>query len=103
MLLELMPENFVWLNDKEAKDLGIEHGDEVEITSSVGSIRIKAFPTEKIVPQTLFYVHGFGAKSSGLTFAHRNGASDNEIIEDTIEPTFGCANMHATLVTVRKV
>ena len=103
MLLELMPENFVWLNDKEAKDLGIEHGDEVEITSSVGSIRIKAFPTEKIVPQTLFFVHGFGAKSSGLTFAHRNGASDNEIIEDTIEPTFGCANMHATLVTVRKV
>lgn len=103
MLLELMPENFVWINDKEAKELGIKYADEVEISSSVGTIRIKAYPTEKIVPQTLFYVHGFGAKSSGLTFAHRNGASDNEIIEDTIEPTFGCANMHATLVTVRKV
>lgn len=103
MLLELMPENYVWINAQEAKEYGISHGDEVEVSSSVGTIRIKAYPTEKIVPQTIFYVHGFGAKSTGLTFAHRNGASDNEIIEDTIEPTFGCANMHATLVTVRKV
>jgi thiosulfate reductase/polysulfide reductase chain A len=103
MLLELMPENYVWINEDEAKELGIKHGDEVELKSSVGAIKIKAYPTAKIIPQTLFFVHGFGAKSTGLTFAHRNGASDNEIIEDNIEPTFGCANMHNTLVTIRKV
>lgn len=103
MLLELMPENYVWINEFEAKEMGIKHGDEVEISSSVGTIRIKAYPTAKIIPQTLFYVHGFGAKSTGFTFAHRNGASDNEIIEDNTEPTFGCANMHDTLVTIRKV
>jgi len=102
MLLELMPENYVWINEDEAKELGIKHGDEVELKSSVGAIKIKAYPTAKIIPQTLFFVHGFGAKSTGLTFAHRNGASDNEIIEDNIEPTFGCANMHNTLVTIRK-
>jgi thiosulfate reductase/polysulfide reductase chain A len=103
MLLELMKENYVWINDKQAEAMGIEFGDEVELTSKTGQVRIKAYPTAKIVPETIFYVHGFGAKSTGLTFAHRNGASDNELIEDSIEPTFGCANMHSTIVTVRKV
>jgi len=103
MLLELMRENYIWINDQEAKTLGIAFGDTVEVTSSVGHVRIKAYPTPKIVPQTVFYIHGFGAKSEGLTFAHRNGASDNEIIEDTIEPVHGCANMHDTIVSIKKV
>ncbi len=103
MLLELMKENYVWINEKEAKIRGIKFGDEVEITSKTGSVRIKAYPTPKIVPETLFYIHGFGAKSTGLTFAQRNGASDNEIIEDKIEPVFGSAVMHDTIVDIRKV
>lgn len=103
MLLELMRENHIWINDAEAAKLGIEFGDLIEVTSSVGQVRIKAYPTAKIIPQTVFYIHGFGAKSEGLTFAHRNGASDNEIIEDSIEPVFGSAIMHATIVSLRKV
>ncbi|WP_371376874.1 molybdopterin-dependent oxidoreductase [Thalassotalea aquiviva] len=103
MLLDLMRENYAWINDAEAKKLGIEHGDMIEISSSVGTVRIKAYPTPKIVPESIFYVHGFGAKSDGQTFAHRNGASDNEIIEGVIEPVYGSAIMHQTLVTVKKV
>ena len=103
MLLELMKENYAWINDKEAQKRGIKFGDEIEVTSKVGSVIIKAYPTPKIIPETLFYIHGFGAKSTGLTFAHRNGASDNEIIEDKIEPVFGSAVMHDTIVDVRKV
>lgn len=103
MLLELMKENHVWINDKEAEQRGIKLGDEVEVMSSVGQVRIKAYPTAKIIPGVVFYIHGFGAKSTGMTFAHRNGASDNEIIEDTIEPTFGSAIMHDTIVSIRKV
>lgn len=103
MLLDIMRENFAWINDGEATKLGIRYGDIIEITSRVGSVQIKAYPTPKIVPETIFYIHGFGAKSDGLTFAHRNGASDNEIIEGVIEPVFGSAIMHETLVTVKKV
>ena len=103
MLLELMRENYVWINDKEADKLNINFGDLVEIQSSIGKVKIKAYPTPKIIAQTLFYVHGFGAKSTGMTFAHRNGASDNEIIEDKIEPVFGSAVMHETIVSIRKV
>ncbi len=103
MLLELMRENYIWVNDKEAEKLDIKFGDTVEVTSSIGQIYIKAYPTPKIIPGAVFYIHGFGSKSEGLTFAHRNGASDNEIIEDTIEPVHGCANMHDTLVSLRRV
>ena len=103
MLLELMNENFVWINDKDAKFRDIEFGDVIEVTSKVGKVTIKAYPTAKIVPSTIFYIHGFGAKSTGMTFAHRNGASDNEIIEDRIEPVFGSAIMHDTIVSIRKV
>jgi thiosulfate reductase/polysulfide reductase chain A len=103
MLLGLMRENYAWINDREAQKMGIAFGDLMEVTSSVGKVRIKAFPTPKILAETIFYIHGFGSKSDGMTFAHRNGASDNEIIEGTTEPVFGCAIMHDTLVTVKKV
>jgi len=103
MLLELMKENYIWINDKDASLRDIKFGDMIEVKSSVGQVQIKAYPTAKIVPSTVFYVHGFGAKSTGMTFAHRNGASDNEIIEDRIEPVFGSAVMHDTIVSLRKV
>jgi thiosulfate reductase/polysulfide reductase chain A len=98
-----MRENVAWINDQVAEKIGIKNGDLLEIASSVGKIRIKAFATRKILAETIFYIHGFGSNSAGLTLAHRTGASDNEIIEGTIEPVFGSAIMHDTLVTVKKV
>ena len=103
MLLDLVKENYLWINQDQADNLNIKHGDLVSVTSSIGTINIKAYPTNKIRKDTLFYVHGFGASSSGMTLAHRNGASDNIIIEDVIEPIFGSAAMHETFVTVKKV
>ena len=103
MLLDVMRENYVWINKAQAEEKNIQYGDWVEITSSVGTIQIKAYPTIKIIKDVVFYVHGFGQESTGLTFGYRNGASDNMIIEDTIEKVFGSAAMHETLVEIRKV
>lgn len=103
MLLDLMPENYLWINKRVAKSKGIEFGDLVEVESKIGKIQIKAYPTEKIGLNTLFFVHGFGASSDGLTLAKNNGAPDNMIIDDVIEPVFGSAAMHETIVDVRKV
>ncbi|MEY3090834.1 MAG: hypothetical protein RL113_1150 [Pseudomonadota bacterium] len=103
MLLDVMRENYLWINKAQAQERGIEYGDIVEVKSSIGKIHIKAYPTIKIIKDTLFYVHGFGSESEGLTFGYRNGASDNMIIEDTIESVFGSAAMHETLVEIRKV
>ena len=103
ILLDVMRENYVWINKAQAEEHGIKYGDVVEITSSVGQVHIKAYPTIKIIKDVIFYVHGFGQESIGLSFGYRNGASDNMIIEDTMESVFGSAAMHETLVSIRKV
>lgn len=103
MLLDVMRENYLWINKEQAEERGIKYGDIVEVKSKVGMVHIKAYPTAKIIKDVVFYVHGFGSESTGLTFGYRNGASDNMIIEDTIETVFGSAAMHETVVNVKKV
>ncbi len=103
MLLDLIPENYLWINKRVAEEKGIKFGDLVEVSSKIGKVKIKAYPTEKISPNDLFFVHGFGATSDKLSLAHENGAADNAIIEDIMEPYYGAAAMHATIVEVRKV
>ena len=103
MLHDLMPTNYVWINKRVAKSRGIEFGDMLEISSSVGKTSLKAYPTEKIAPEHLFFVHGFGSESESLTWAYKNGGSDNTVIEDKMEPVYGSAVMHETNVEVRKV
>ncbi len=102
-LLDLIPENYVWINRRKAGEMGIKFGDTVEISSSVGKIKIKAYPTEKIGPDTIFFIHGFGVYSDELSLAYQNGGSDAVIIEDSIEPMHGASCLHETFVEVKKV
>jgi thiosulfate reductase/polysulfide reductase chain A len=103
MLLDLMNTNYLWINKRKAKAMGIAFGDLVEVESRAGKIAIKAYPTEKIGDDTVFMIHGFGATSDGLSRAHDNGGNDNAVIEDHIEPVYGAAVMHETHVSIRRV
>ena len=103
MLRSLMPENYLWINKRVAKEKGIEFGDLIEVSSSIGKVEIKAYPTEKIAPNQVFFIHGFGQESEALTWAYKNGANDNAVIEDIKEPVYGAAAMHETNVEIRKV
>ena len=103
ILRDLIFENYVWINSRVAKEKGIKFGDVVEISSKTGSTKIKAYPTEKVAPDTIFFVHGFGEESEALSWAYRNGGNDNVVIEDKIEPVYGAAAMHETNVEIRKV
>ncbi len=103
VLRDLMPENYLWINRRVAEKKHIKFGDMIEISSSVGKTRIKAYPTEKIAPNQLFFVHGFGEESESLTWAYKNGGNDNAVIEDIIEPVYGASSMHETNVEIRKV
>ena len=103
MLRDLIPTNYLWINKRVAEKKGIKFGDMVEVSSEVGKGRLKAYPTEKIAPNQIFMLHGFGSDSKGLELAYGNGANDAAIIKDDIEPTFGAAVMHTTNVEVRKV
>jgi thiosulfate reductase/polysulfide reductase chain A len=103
MLRDLIMENYVWINRRVAEKKGIKFGDMVEVSSEVGATRLKAYPTEKVAPHTIFFVHGFGEESSELTWAYKNGGNDNAVIKDVIEPVYGAASMHETNVEIRKV
>ena len=103
MLRDLIPTNYLWINKRVAEQKGIKFGDNVEVSSSIGKVTIKAYPTEKIAPNQIFMLHGFGGSSDGMELAYGNGANDALIIEDKIEPVYGAAVMHETNVEVRKV
>jgi thiosulfate reductase/polysulfide reductase chain A len=103
MLRDLIFENYVWINRRVANEKGIKFGDMIEVASSTGKTRLKAYPTEKVGPKTIFFVHGFGEESEALTWAYKNGGNDNAVIEDVIEPVYGAASMHETNVEIRKV
>ena len=103
MLRDLMHENYIWINRRVAKKRNIEFGDMIEVSSKVGKTTLRAYPTEKIGPNTVFFVHGFGEESEALTWAYKNGGNDNAVIEDIIEPVYGASSMHETTVEIRKV
>jgi thiosulfate reductase/polysulfide reductase chain A len=103
MLRDLMPENYVWINATVAAQKGIKFGQMVEISSPAGATRLKAYPTEKIAPNVLFFTHGFGSECEALTLGHGFGGNDNGVIEDKIEPVYGASIMHETNVTIKKV
>jgi len=103
VLRDLIMENYVWINRRVANKKGIKFGDMIEVSSRTGKTRLKAYPTEKVGPDTIFFVHGFGEESEALTWAYKNGGNDNAVIEDVTEPVYGAASMHETNVEIRKV
>ena len=56
-LREMQPEPYLWLNSAWARELGIEDGEIVEVSSPRGSIRVKAEPTP-IIKRGWLYVPG---------------------------------------------
>jgi len=78
VLSEIMPENQLWLNDKEAAKLGVASGDRVRVTSADGSHSgtINVYVTEFIHPESVFMVHGFGRKVPWQTRGYNKGLGD---------------------------
>ncbi len=103
VLHDLIMTNYIWINQRVADKKDIKFGDMIEVSSKTGSTRLRAYPTEKIGPDMLFFIHGFGEESKELTWAYKNGGNDNSVIEDVIEPVYGAAAMHETNVEIRKV
>jgi len=102
-LHELQPENVLWLNAARAERLGVRSGDDLEVSSSVGRVRLKAWVTEGIHPECVFMLHGFGKRSRGLTAVFGRGANDQDLLETHTEEITGNMAFHQTFVEVRRV
>ncbi|BAI81149.1 molybdopterin oxidoreductase, molybdopterin-binding subunit [Deferribacter desulfuricans SSM1] len=101
-LWEIMKENMLWINTREAKKLGITNGDYVIVKSEVGEQKVKAYVTEKIRPDCVCYIHGWGRLSPWLNLVYKKGGSQAAIIKSAVEPISGNAAMHETFVEIRK-
>lgn len=100
-LNELAPENTLWINAEKAGELGIGNGDWVEVSSSRGSGKIKAFVTELIHPEAVFMLHGYGHEAPPATRSFNKGVSDAVLQENISDMVGGSPALHHTFLTVK--
>lgn len=99
----ITPENDVWINPDVAREKGIKDGDYVLVRSRVGEVRIKAYVTPRIRPDTVFISHGFGTNSAGQTTLYGKGGADQVLMETHADTITDNQALHETWVEIVKV
>jgi len=103
LLMDLMGENDLWLNEAEALRLGIADGDRVTLRNQdgvvSGPIRVKA--TQRIRPDCVYMVHGFGHTAKGMKRALDKGASTAQLVTQYVtDPLMGGTAVNVNFVTI---
>jgi thiosulfate reductase/polysulfide reductase chain A len=104
-LFELMPENVVWVHPAAAAKLGVANGDYVQLENPEGlrSQRIRVRVTQRIRPDSVFMVHGFGHTDERQRLARGVGADDAALMHNVkLDPIMGGTGMRASFVTLVK-
>jgi thiosulfate reductase/polysulfide reductase chain A len=105
-LAELMPDNEVWMNAAQAKKLGLKNGVSVRLKNQDGVVSepVKLLATERIHPECVYLVHGFGSESKAWKGAWHKGASTAQLTTNVrIDPLMGGTSIHTNFVTLEKV
>ena len=103
LLFELMPENTVWVHPAAAAKLAVGNGEYVRLKNPEGthSNRIRVRVTQRIRPDSVFLVHGFGHTDPRQRLAHGAGADDSGLMHNVkIDPVTGGTGMRASFVTL---
>jgi thiosulfate reductase/polysulfide reductase chain A len=106
LLFEQMPENVLWINDQEARRLGIEDNDLVEVSNNGYTEQIRAKVTAHIHPEAVFVVHGFGHQLPVESRAFGRGLADNKFMprgHEIYDQAGGGVAFQEHFVSVRKV
>ncbi len=104
-LSELQPENEVWINADAAHDLGVKDGEYVVLVNQdlVRSNPIKAKVTQRIRPECVYMVHGFGHTSQRLRQTVGKGADDTALITRyKVDPLMGGTAMRGNFVRIER-
>jgi thiosulfate reductase/polysulfide reductase chain A len=105
-LIDLMPENAVWVNPRVARIEGLQAGEKVFLKNQdgvVSSFPVKVRVTERIRWDSVYLVHGFGHSRKELSKAFGRGASTTELITKVmIDPTMGGTGMRGNFITFQK-
>ncbi|MDR3692895.1 MAG: molybdopterin-dependent oxidoreductase [Fimbriimonas sp.] len=104
-LAELQPENEVWINTDTAREIGIEDQSYVTLENQDGakSMPVKAKVTERIRPDCVFMVHGFGHTDRRMKLAYGRGADDTGLTTKyKVDPLMGGTGMRVNFVRITK-
>jgi len=105
LLRDLMKENEVWVNAETAARAGLKHGQYVKLKNQDGVVsnRLKVKSTQRIRPDTLYMVYGFGHTSRMLKSAYLMGASAAQLnTRYKVDPLMGGTSIHQNFVTFEK-
>jgi thiosulfate reductase/polysulfide reductase chain A len=105
ILADMMPENEVWVNTQTAERHELVNGQYVRLKNQDGVIsnKIRVKVTERIRPECVYMVHGFGHTSRGLHHAFGKGASDAQLITRYVtDPLMGGTAMNVNFVTFER-
>jgi thiosulfate reductase/polysulfide reductase chain A len=102
LLANLMAENEVWVNAATARSLGLKNGQRVNLRNQDGIVSspVKVKATQRIRPDTVYLVYGFGQTNPMMAAAHRMGASVAQLTTKyRTDPLMGGTSIHSNFVT----
>ena len=102
-LFEMMPENVVWISPANAERFGVSNGEYVLLRNQDGvtSNRIRVRITERIGPDQVYIVHGFGHEDRRQGRAGGRGANSSQLMtRELIDPISGATGMRGNFVTL---
>ena len=106
MLADLMEENNVWVNPVIASTLHLKNNDEVYLRNQDGVVsefKVKVRVTERIGPDSVYIVHGFGHNNRKLKRSFGKGVSDTQLITNVMkDPVMGGTGMRGNFVQLLK-
>jgi hypothetical protein len=98
-----MDENGVWVNRKVADRWGLKNGDRVYLQNQDGVRSTFSAPvkvTDRIHPDAVYMVHGYGRKAKKLKQAYGKGIDDAELVTRyKTDPIMGGTGMNVNFVT----
>ncbi|WP_022851989.1 DMSO/selenate family reductase complex A subunit [Limisalsivibrio acetivorans] len=90
-----------WVNTKDAADLGIKHGDLIEVYNELGRVRIPAKVTSRIMPGVISIPQGAWYNPEGKWFnnnlEHSEGYDSSKIGSKDVLDYGGCVNALTSL------
>ncbi len=104
ILHEMMPDNEVWVNADVAGRLGLTDNSWVTLTNQDGvtSNRVRLKATQRIRPDCVYMVHGFGHTAVRLRRAFGKGANDAQLVTRyETDPLMGGTAMNVNFVTIQ--
>ena len=105
LLADVMPTNEVWVNAATAARLGLTNGAFVKLRNQDGAVsnRVKVKATQRIRPDTVYMVYGFGHTAKGMRRSLLAGANAAQLLTKyETDPLMGGTSLHSNFVTFVK-